>query len=163
MPSKSCRTVQTYLSLLTASLKGFRHDPRPVRIRLHLRLTRGGGTPDHGDIMNVDRQTHVAEIERTAAERAMKDAAKTRTPGDDIADEIRKAALHLQILAGLADMRFAVGERRQKEEAAAFTAYVAELARPLDEMFRRLLRLGADNVGAFSPLSQDECERSRIV
>jgi hypothetical protein len=50
-----------------------------------------------------------------------------------------------------------------KEEASAFLAYLAEVARPLDLMLREILRKGADNVGAFSPIEQDECAHARIV
>jgi hypothetical protein len=50
-----------------------------------------------------------------------------------------------------------------REEASAFLAYLAEIARPLDLMLREILRKAADNVGAFSPVEQDECARARIV
>jgi hypothetical protein len=85
------------------------------------------------------------------------------TPGRDIAEAIRTAARSLDALAGLSDMQSAIGERAMKEEASAFVAYLAEIARPLDLMLREILRKAADNVGAFSPIEQDECVRSRIV
>jgi len=85
------------------------------------------------------------------------------TPAREIAEAIRKAAQSLDVLAGLSDMQSAVGERAMKEEASAFLAYLAEVARPLDRMLREILRKAADNVGAFSPIEQDECARTRIV
>jgi hypothetical protein len=85
------------------------------------------------------------------------------TPAREIAEEIRKAARELDALAGLSDMQSAVGERAMKEEASAFLACLAEVARPLDLMLREILRKAADNVGAFSPIEQDECARARIV
>ena len=85
------------------------------------------------------------------------------TPAREIAEAIRKAAQSLDVIAGLADMQSAAGERAMKEEASAFLAYLAEIARPLDLMLREILRKAADNVGAFSPIEQDECARSRIV
>jgi hypothetical protein len=85
------------------------------------------------------------------------------TPGRDIAEAIRVAARSLDALAGLSDMQSAIGERAMKEEASAFVAYLFEIARPLDLMLREILRKAADNVGAFSPIEQDECARARIV
>jgi len=85
------------------------------------------------------------------------------TPAREIAEAIRKAAQSLDVLAGLSDMQSTVGERAMKEEASAFLAYLAEVARPLDRMLREILRKAADNVGAFSPIEQDECARTRIV
>jgi hypothetical protein len=85
------------------------------------------------------------------------------TPAREIAEVIRKAAQSLDALAGLADMQSAVGERAMKEEASAFLAYLTEVARPLDLVLREILRKAADNVGAFSPIEQDECSRARIV
>jgi hypothetical protein len=85
------------------------------------------------------------------------------TPARDIAEAVRKAARELDVIAGLADMQSAVGERAMKEEASAFLAYLAEIARPLDLMLREILRKAADNVGAFSPIEQDECACARIV
>jgi hypothetical protein len=85
------------------------------------------------------------------------------TPAREIAEAIRNAAQSLDALAGLADMQSAVGERAMREEASAFLAYLAEIARPLDLMLREILRKAADNVGAFSPVEQDECARARIV
>jgi hypothetical protein len=66
------------------------------------------------------------------------------TPAREIAEEIRKAARELDALAGLSDMQSAVGERAMKEEASAFLAYLAEVARPLDLMLREILRKAAD-------------------
>jgi hypothetical protein len=85
------------------------------------------------------------------------------TPAREIAEEIRKAASTLDALAGLSDMQSAIGERAMREEASAFVAYLAEVARPLDLMLREILRKAADNVGAFSLIEQHECARARIV
>ncbi len=98
-------------------------------------------------------------IEREAA----KPVRTNFSPGRDIAEEIRKAARYLDAIAGLADMQVAGSERSMKEEASAFVAYLAEIARPLDLMLRQILRQAADNVGVFSPLEQNECARSAIV
>ena len=113
--------------------------------------------------MNADTQTIVSAECREADARAMHNAGKSRTPAEDIAEALREAALTLDALALLADMPPANSEAAKRETAAMFCGFLAEVCRPLDDMFRQILRTAADNLGSFSPLDQAELERSRIV
>ena len=85
-------------------------------------------------------------------------------PAGEIADELRQGAHALNVLADIADMTFATGPQSQKEEAAAFAAFLGEVARPLDDMLRRIMQTAADNVGpAMSPNEVRELARLRLV
>lgn len=113
--------------------------------------------------MNTDNLTAVAALQRHVEQTVLANAAKSKTPAEDIRRELYLAALNLCRLAKVADMQFARTDREMHEEASAFVAFVGEVTQPLDDMFRRILRTAGDNVGGFSPIDQSELEQSRIV
>lgn len=86
-----------------------------------------------------------------------------RSPARDIREAIDEAIRTLTAIRDVADMQFARSDREMKEESSAFVAYVFELARPLDDMFRQIFRIGADNIGGLSPIEQKELDRSAMI
>lgn len=105
----------------------------------------------------------VAALQREVEDRVNANAAKSKTPAEDIRKAIAICARDLLRLCRVADMQFASSIREMREESSAFAAFLPELCRPLDELLRNVIRTGADNVGGFSPIEQKELEESRIV
>ena len=112
-----------------------------------------------------DALTTVAALQRHVKQTVLANAAKSKSPAEDIRRELYLAALNLCRLAKVADMQFARTEREMHEEASSFVAFLDEVSRPLDDMFRQILRTASDNVGVggFSKYEADDLERSHIV
>lgn len=115
--------------------------------------------------MNDTTLLSVAELQRQVEQRVLGNAAKSRTPAEDIALALTAAARDLLLLAKLSDMQFARTEREMHEEASNFAAFLMEIARPLDLMLRNVMQTASDNVGVggFSKYEADDLEKARIV
>ena len=111
----------------------------------------------------TDTLTATAAMIRQSLAHSHANAAKSRTPAEDIRVALATCARDLLRCVEVVNMLPANSSRSEIEEASAFIAFIQEVCRPLDVMLRDVIRTASDNCGGFSPSEQDELATSRIA